>query len=252
MSFTHRLQGSRFELKYLISEATARGVRDFALSYLVPDPHADPARNCEYPVHSLYLDSRRLELCRATLRGLKDRYKLRVRFYDDLPESPCFAEVKRRQNDVILKQRAPLRRSAIPRLLAGHWPLPEDIMDVSPRGMGALSQFCRLQAMIQAEGQVFVSYVREAYVTPSDDSVRLTFDRRIHCVRYDGGGTLAMKAEKIYPRIEGVVLEIKFTNRFPVWMRLMARHFDLDRRSMAKYVACMCAQRLPQLELMAN
>jgi len=252
MSFTHRVQGSRFELKYVIPEATARGVRDFALSYLVPDPHADPARNCEYSVHSLYLDSRRLELCKATIRGLKDRYKLRIRFYDELDESPCFAEVKRRQNDVILKQRAVLRRASVPRLLAGHWPVPSDIMDASPRGMGALAQFCRLQAMIQAEGQIFVSYLREAYVTPNDDSVRLTFDRRVHGVRYTGSGRLDMTAEPVYPPISGVILEIKFTNRFPGWMRQLAGHFNLERRSMAKYVACLQAQRVPQLELMAR
>ena len=90
MPYAHRLQGSRFELKYLITESTARQVRDFALGYLQPDPHADPARNCEYAVHSLYCDSRSLRLCKGTLWGQKNRYKLRIRFYDESPESPAF------------------------------------------------------------------------------------------------------------------------------------------------------------------
>lgn len=252
MPYSHRVQGSRFELKYIIPESTARGVRDFALSYLEPDPHADPARNCEYPVHSLYLDGPNLTLCCATLWGLKNRYKLRIRFYDETRESPAFLEIKRRENDVILKQRVPVRRDAVQRILGGHWPLPKDVMDVSPRGMSALSEFCRLRDIIQADGKVFVSYMREAYVTPTDDSVRLTFDRRIHGVRYGGRGSLEMKGQRVYPDIDGVVLEIKFTNRFPVWMRELSRSFDLYRQNMAKYVACTVAVRPPQLELLGH
>ena len=61
-----------------------------------------------------------------------------------------------------------------------------------------------------------------------------------------------MTGEKAYPRIDGVVLEIKFTNRFPVWMREMARAMNLDRRSMAKYVACMAALKAPGLQLMGH
>jgi len=248
MSYTHRLQGSRFELKYLIDESTARGVRDFALGYLEPDPHADPARNCEYAVHSLYLDGPDLGLCKATMWGLKDRYKLRIRFYDESPATPAFLEIKRRQNDVIVKQRVPVRRSGVARVLRGFWPAQEDVMDVSPRGQSALAEFCRLRDNIGARGQCFVSYQREAYVTPGDDSLRVTFDRRVHGVWYAGDGTLAMRGRRVYPRIPGVILEIKFTDRFPVWMREMARHFSLDRQSMAKYVACLVSLRPEPLE----
>ncbi len=252
MAHVHRLQGSRFELKYLISEETARQVRDYALGYLEPDPHADPARNCQYEVHSLYLDGPTLRLCKGTLWGLKNRYKLRIRFYDESPESPAFLEIKRRQNDVILKQRAPIRRPGVAQVLRGYWPKREYLMDLSPQGLAALTEFCRLRDSIDARGQCFVSYTREAYVTPHDDSLRLTFDRRVHAVAYSGDGTLAMRGRRVYPDIPGVILEIKFTNRFPVWMREMARALNLERRSMAKYVACMTALRPAALEALGH
>ncbi len=252
MSYTHRLQGSRFELKYIVTESTACGVRDFALQYLEPDPHADPARNCEYDVHSLYLDGPDLRLCKSTLYGFKNRHKLRIRFYDESPETPAFLEIKRRQDDVILKQRVPVRRSGVTRVLQGFWPAHEDIMDVSPRGQSALAEFCRLRDNIRAQGKCFVSYRREAYVTPRDDTLRVTFDRRVHGVWYGGDGTLAMRDRRVYPPIRGVILEIKFTNRFPVWMREMARHFNLDRQSMAKYVACLAALEPRGLETLGH
>jgi hypothetical protein len=87
-------------------------------------------------------------------------------------------------------------------------------------------------------------------VTPADNSLRLTFDRRIHGVRYEGSGCLDRKGLTVYPEIAGVVLEIKFTNRFPVWMRTMVRNLDLERRSMAKYVACIMALRSPHVRAM--
>lgn len=250
MLVTQQLQSSRFELKYVIGESCARAVRDFALSYLVPDEHADPAKNCEYPVHSLYLDSPSLALARATMQGHKNRFKLRIRFYDDDDDSPAFLEIKRRENAVIKKQRVMMRKSSTRRLLAGHWPTPEDIIDPSPKGMAALQEFTRLRGMLQADGQAVVSYMREAYVTPNDNSVRLTFDRRLLGYRYDGTGRLVRAGTPVEPRVGGVILELKFTDRFPVWMRHMVRSFSLVRRSMAKYVVCVLAMRAPQLDLL--
>ncbi len=62
MAYGHKLQGSRFEYKYVINEALARPVRDFARGHLIPDEYADPKRNYEYDVHSLYLDSPSMSL----------------------------------------------------------------------------------------------------------------------------------------------------------------------------------------------
>jgi len=50
------------------------------------------------------------------------RHKLRIRFYDDRPESPVFLEIKRRITDVIRKERAAISREGVGRLLAGGRP----------------------------------------------------------------------------------------------------------------------------------
>lgn len=240
-----RFQSSRFELKYIITESYARAIRDFALSYLEPDPHADPARNCEYAVHSLYLDSRDLFLCRQTREGHKNRFKLRIRFYDDLPDSPAFLEIKRRENDVILKQRARVRRTAATRILNGHWPPAGDILTSAQDGLATVEDFCRLRSLLEASGTVFTSYMREAYVTPNDNTVRVTFDRRLYGTLYQGHGTLVRQGRVARPDVGGVILEIKFTDRFPAWLGHLARAFNLTRISMPKYVVCVTALSAP-------
>ena len=78
-----RLQTQRFELKYLVSEETARAVRRFVSCHLKPDEFASTLPDNAYPVHSLYLDSPGLTTYQAVQAGEKNRYKLRIRYYTD-------------------------------------------------------------------------------------------------------------------------------------------------------------------------
>ena len=115
----HKLQTNRFELKYIIDEQRARAIRDYIHGYVEPDEHVQNLRTCSYPIHSLYLDSPTLLLYRQTTQGLKNRFKLRIRFYDDVPAHPAFLEIKRRLTDAIRKERAAICRAGVDRLLKG-------------------------------------------------------------------------------------------------------------------------------------
>src|SRR5438309_11742856 len=117
-----RMQTQRFELKYLIPEATSLLVRDFVRSYLGMDEFSVGRPDYSYPVHSLYLDSDDLKLYWRTINGDKNRFKLRLRYYSTNDESPVFFEIKRRMNNCILKQCGGFRHDAIESLLTGHFP----------------------------------------------------------------------------------------------------------------------------------
>ena len=243
MPFHHRLQGSRFEFKYLIDEVCARGVRDFVASYLQADEHALGHPNHEYAVDSLYLDSPDLALCRATRHGERNRFKLRIRFYDDCADHPAYFEIKRRLDHVICKQRAAVKRARIGALLAGHPPTYRDLYEPTGGQFGSLERFSSLAQRIHARPQVFVSYVREAYVTAADNAVRVTFDRRLRASACDGDLSVPGGAGGARLLEDAVILEVKFTDRFPRWLADMVRAFDLERRSMAKYVYCVRSLR---------
>ncbi len=78
--FPHKLQASRFEFKYVIDEGLAIRVRHFLGTNLEPDEHTQLSADNSYPVHSLYLDSPDLALFKQTAHGIKNRFKLRIRF----------------------------------------------------------------------------------------------------------------------------------------------------------------------------
>src|SRR5882762_10698707 len=139
-----RMQASRYELKYLISEQTAAKVRDFVRCYIGLDEYGVGRPNYSYDVHSLYLDSDNLEIYWRTVNGDKNRYKLRLRYYSDHPDSPVFFEIKRRMKDIILKQRGGVRQGAVPLLLSGQLPEERHMITKDPGSLVAVQRFCKL------------------------------------------------------------------------------------------------------------
>jgi hypothetical protein len=239
------LQRSRYELKYIIQEPTAHEVRAFSRNHLMPDPYASPGNNYSFDIYSVYLDNPGRSLMNQTLEGLKNRFKLRVRFYDNNPNHPVFFEVKRRVNDVIVKVRAKVRRDAADRLMRpfGGWPDRSDLANPDDeRSFTALTKFCQLRDKLECGPAVLVAYNREAWCSPEDDSVRVTFDRMLEAAPYHPDATFRLQRDDAWirpiMRVPGIVLELKFTDRFPNWMRQMVQTYNLFRTSMAKYVTC--------------
>jgi len=236
------LQRSRFELKYLITERLALQVRQFARQHLVPDPYAvfRPDGSPGYGIYSVYLDNSGLDLMTATVHGHKNRFKLRARYYDENPANPIYFEIKRRVNDAILKERAKVRRVVARQLLISGVPHREDLAEPSDSDQYAsLRRFCDLRNKLAAGPKVIVGYDREAWMSADGNSARVTFDRKLTGGPFMGKFSTTSQSDWVTPQvIHGVVLELKFTDRFPNWMREMVRVFDLTRTTMAKYVTC--------------
>jgi SPX domain protein involved in polyphosphate accumulation len=231
-----KLQAQRFELKYVISDEVALAVRDFVSSYLEIDEFGATLPNLSYPVHSLYLDSSDMKLYRATINGDKNRFKLRLRFYENRADAPVFFEIKRRMNNTISKQRGGVRRDAVEGLLAGQLPAPEHLISREPKQSVALQNFCRLTSNLEASPKAHIAYLREAWISRYDNSVRVTMDREVRC---DPEPSARLSTDLIRPvTVFGnkVILELKFTNRFPDWFKDLVRVFGLMQCGAAKYV----------------
>jgi hypothetical protein len=233
-----RLQRQRFEFKFHVTPAQTTAIRDFVRCYLTSDEHnrAAGGHAAGYPVHSLYLDTEELQLYQSTINGDKNRYKLRIRYYDESPRSPAFFEIKRRMNNCIFKQRACVRREAVPALVAGAWPGLHHLVWPDVEQMQSLETFCRLRSSIGAGPRSHIAYDREAWVSTGDNAVRVTFDTNVRCEpQHDARLRTAFDRDvTVFPG--EVILELKFADRFPCWMNEMVRSLDLVQGSAAKYV----------------
>ncbi len=232
-----RMQAQRFELKYIISEATALAVRDFIASFLLLDPYGKRQPGHSYPVHSLYLDSDDFALHHSTINGDKNRFKLRLRFYEDRPGAPVFFEIKRRMNNTISKERAPIRREAVDQVLAGHLPAISDLTSADPGHLASAQSFVKHLNQLQAKPRVHVSYLREAWL-PFDggNSVRVTLDRRVRSCPETTARLSPDMEDPIFVFGDQVVLELKYSDRFPSWFGDLVRAIGLRQTSAAKYV----------------
>ena len=235
MAQDHRLQQQRFELKYLVEESLTPQIRDFVACHLELDEFGVGQPGGAYPVHSLYLDSDRLDTHRMAVNGSKNRYKLRLRYYNDSPEAPVFFEIKARVDNCIRKQRCGVRRAAVADLLHGLWPAADQLLTNEPRHVAALERFLYLMGSIDARPKAHNCYLREAWVSSLDNSIRVTFDRAVRMEPHFGC-TAAVNMDapvEVYSPL--VILGLKFTDRFPGWCNQLVQRFNLTQCSAAKY-----------------
>jgi len=247
---TDRTLRCRHELKYHISESKAEAIAQFIKPHLQLDKYCKLHRSGDYPIVSLYLDSSDLQLCRESLGGHKNRFKLRIRSYTDEPDYPRFLEIKRRINTIIVKSRARVMHSDVPTLLAG-FPLPPQNYTADTE---TINQFQLYMNNIRAKPAILVRYVRRAYEGSWENRVRVTFDRELayHVtslpeVRLAGGAW-----QRNSYTLGGVILEVKFTGYYPVWLSQMVKCFNLQQQSISKYASsikesCLLKFCAPQL-----
>ena len=229
-NITDRTLWCRHEIKYIINESIAAAIVEFIKPYMQPDRYCMSQPRGRYPIVSLYLDSRNLQLYRESLQGLKNRFKLRIRSYTDEPDYPRFFEIKRRAGSIIIKSRTQVLHEQLMPLLSGSaWPLCTND--------GELRQFLLYMNSIGARPTVRIRYMRQAFEGTLDKRVRITFDRDLcYNITRKADVSLNGRAWQLMHK-NRVILEIKFTGRYPVWIDRMVKHFGLRQQSVSKYAS---------------
>jgi hypothetical protein len=237
-----RMLSSRYELKYHISESKASAIVEFIKPYVEKDRYCKLQRSGDYPIVSLYLDSEDLQLCQESLRGHKNRFKLRIRSYTDEPDYPRFFEIKRRINTIINKSRARVMDRYVPTLLDGLSLPPQNYT----ADINAINQFQLYMKSIQAGPVILIRYMRQAFEGDSKNKVRVTFDRKLaYCITNRPEVRLGGSGWQHNPyTLGGVILEIKFTDRYPAWLSHMAKYFCLEAQSISKFGSSIMDSRL--------
>ena len=220
-------------MKYQISESKAAAIARFISPYLHLDHYCKSQPDKSYPVLTLYLDSERLHLCRQTMEGQKNRFKLRIRSYTDEASYPRFFEIKRRMDSIIIKSRARVMDSDVEKTLSGIC-LPKAVYRSDE---DTLKQFQFYLRSIVARPVLRVRYIRQAYEGDTENRVRVTFDREL-CYNTNSNSRLSFGGDGWQRRGSGnVILEIKFTSRYPAWLSQMVKCFNLRQQSVSKYVS---------------
>lgn len=233
-------QLARREYKCLVDEDTVERIRRYMRGICEVDPYARQSAG-RYVIDTLYLDTPALETYWATVEDRGDRYKLRIRGYPSADRAPVFFEVKRRVGDTIKKSRGSV---------SGDWTRVlrdlDAVHSLEPKQRQAVDNFLCHYLTRPMLPVVLVRYEREPYFSVVDDYARVTFDR---CLSYQPASDLSLvPAHDGWTAIDSaeaqrgvsfaastVLVELKFTNLAPAWMRRMVQTLDLQRLSFCKY-----------------
>ena len=195
-------KSSRFENKYLLSEAQHKLILDQVSLLAQIDPRASQGG---YWVNSLYYDTADLQDFYDSLEGICCRRKIRYRSYNS--EKQEFFEEKVKCNQSIAKFRCPKEQ---------------------------ISRYSKLVYLYNRHPVVRVKYKREAFEVPGYQ-LRLTFDSLLSV---QSQIPPADWWQALLPR--AVIFESKHNGIIPEWLSRIIQDYQLSRLSLSKY--CMAIQ----------
>lgn len=238
---------SRYEAKYLVSEAMASAIKEHIRGICSPDRHV--GRDGRYVVNNLYFDTPDLRFYHDTLFKQYRRFKPRVRFYGEGPMDWLWLELKHKVRNVTWKVRRRVDAHELPCLLDARktGAVPVFRVPILP-GALAVSLSDSFEDVVERFGAsaiLQVQYVREPLVSELDEYARVTFDRHLTCRSLDGPDSLVAGVSFVpfddpvtVASASGrspVILEIKTDVQIPGWVAGLVRSFGLERCGFSKY-----------------
>jgi len=225
---------SRYEFKYKITNDMIPLIRDYSIPFTSVDPHLKKVAENKYTVRSIYFDTPTLDFYYEKRDGLKIRKKLRVRTYNEMDDY-AFLEIKRKFVNCVAKERSRLPFLVIERLIN----TPEDSAIEYPQDdHNARLVSGKFVYNLLKKGLLpvlLVVYEREAYIGLGDENERLTIDTDVRAIAEPDLGDI-LNTKDFIPSFEDAgILELKFNESMPSWMKSLILEFGLKKQSISKY-----------------
>ena len=225
----------RREFKYYVRLESLEALRERFFQHMNHDPHCQDRDERNYSVRSIYIDTPRFLFYYEKLDGLKIRKKLRIRTYNTFSDdSIAFFEIKRKFKNTIVKERAKVPLKEAPNLMNGaNLHLINEKTNFKERA--ALNKFIYLTKKLHLEAKTLVTYEREALLGIDDETVRVTFDLNVRSYPEPNLEEIFREQDLRTLTDKYFILEIKFFDRMPFWVRQIVRDFGLRKQSISKY-----------------
>ena len=230
----------RYEKKYLIPPGLVPEIRKYITPFVIPDKFGVGPLP-EYVITTMQLDTPSLAYHYAKELEYDQRFKLRVRTYNEIGSSPIFAEVKAKFRDIIVKTRVMIPFDEWTEELIYSTKLP--FIFKSRQQESDFLNFRRLVWETNSIPSNIIRYIRESYVGPGDLYLRITFDRKLEYCSHAAWNNFG-RGDTWYKMDTGeaqgaddssVVLEVKTLDEVPVWVVEMIEKFSLQNRGNCKY-----------------
>lgn len=214
----------RFEKKYILNNLQVEQLKH----RLSPIMKLDPILSGKefYSIRSLYFDDYKDTCLKQVINGISERYKYRIRFYNDNTDY-IVLEKKYKINNMTKKTSVQITKEIVDGILKGNFVISKDNNKL-------LNEF---YLMIRTRGfrpVVIIDYDRIPYVYDAG-CVRVTLDYNLSC-SYDFDNLFSDEIRRIPLMEEGnTILEVKYNDFIPDYIRFCLQLDGLYRTSYSKY-----------------
>jgi len=212
----------RYELKYLLTREQHSALLRAMEPYMKLDEFGHST------IRNIYFDTENFRLIRRSIEKPAYKEKLRIRSYQQAnPESPVFIELKKKYDGIVYKRRMTLPEAVTMDCLIHQKPLPKRTQIAEE-----IEYFLNYYKSLAPA--VFLSYEREAFFALDGSDFRVTFDENILFRAEDLSlqsnvyGTPILKEDQ-------VLMEIKTSGGYPLWMVKILSDLKLYKNSFSKY-----------------
>ena len=231
----------RYELKFPVTLSQKLAFMSDISSGLVADPNGISAT---YRVSSMYFDTDELQAYWQKMDGEALRKKYRLRFYTAALEGEqriqtAFMEIKHRINDLVFKERVKLTDDGANCILADARELANldrhVVADALATGRTTINTIRKAASVPGFFAVNVISYLREAWEGSFDRRLRLTFDSS--CQAYTPATYLdvALNSGSNILRHDEFIMEVKFDEAIPRWMRDVVSKHSIRLSRFSKY-----------------
>ena len=211
----------RTEQKYELTRKQAEYFQEAAQAHLLPDVYP------EYDLNTIYFDTADSRMIMHCLDHPLYKEKLRMRAYGN-PDvnSPVFLEIKKKFRENGQKRRIQLSYAEACRVME------EGRLDETESQISREIQYvCDQQKLLP---KVFIAYHSKAYAGKDEADVRITFDTNIR-YRINDLSMSCNGKEKVISGEDSVLMEVKLSERYPLWLSQILSEMHLHRESFSKY-----------------
>lgn len=213
-------------------------LRSALLPFLQKDKFAAQQPNGMYTVRSIYFDTPGFEMYHTKIEGIAHRMKVRMRGYNvENEQSQVFMEIKRKYEGPILKNRADAPYKVVCQLFKSGT-IFEDYAPQIRKPDNAKRFFYQIISR-NLRPVINVIYEREPYLgknTNLENDFRLTFDLHLRSVGYPSIDRLYNETGAIFAFPGFFILEVKFNQFCPNWIKPILEDFQLRKEPASKYV----------------
>jgi len=234
--------GGRLEYKYLVPNTMLETIRAAIMPYMRPDAFGEGGGRSEYTVRSLYYDTPGFDCYLEKIDGVEMRQKYRIRGYGEPQENSIVVlEIKMKKGSMVSKHRAPLLHSDLHAFMSA----PDIDQQIVPMRGFPDAHDCARRFMFhyyrcRLRPAVLVVYDREAYFGRFDQTLRITFDKRVRGGLSNSLCDLYQERDLTLPLPRHFVFEVKFfRGALPAWVSSIIRQYSLQRMAVSKYALCM-------------